>query len=370
MLIKRIMVCVSAAAVALLVAVPVAAQGGNDFQPPSFCLTEAIEIDDCIVLEVPPWGRGRPQQGSWLVEVVDGPCPVACPTTDNPRVHLADGELACNLPDPDNPASAGNECTAILYEVTTTSPEIPEADLVGILARAPIPFALDLDSEIEVFERCLGDPCDLMMGVHSCQEQLVRYVPLQPQRGIPFQENAYRFAVVGTGNRSVSSTTVGVGAYTEGLEVEYCEILGLGREIPPSCVPSCGNFSSEQTRTRSEIFTFKECSVRFDFDPATGEVLNFGLNICEEDQQCNEIDRCCELLDGEPDPDCPYCCEIVGPLNVKDIQVELPDQEGIEKTVVELPATFGDGFISAGSDSCSCRVIGGRVYCWGKNCPN
>ena len=31
---------------------------------------------------------------------------------------------------------------------------------------------------------------------------------------------------------------------------------------------------------------------------------------------------------------------------------------------------FGEGYVSSGTNSCTTRIIGGRVYTWGNPCPD
>jgi hypothetical protein len=318
MLVRRVLAWVFVVAV---VAVPAAAQD-PPLQPPFTCETESL--DGC-------WS-------TWKVDVIDGPCPVACPTEDNPEVFLlADDRLACNLPDPDTPGSFGNECSAILYRVEKLpicrAPEGADASSgsefgvqgmecshgVATLARGPIPGALGHLPGVSVSEPCEGSPHPVKLtalAINKCR-------------------------------------------------TEYCEILGFGRQIDDSCVPNCGNFNQNQATTRTEIFEFKTCLVKFEYDALTGGVLDFGLvgvtNACGAPgvgTPCCAVDS--SGLPARPESE--NCCRAFTG-NVGSLKLEIPGGEG------KLPATFGEAFVSAGTDSCSCRVIGGRLYCWGVNCP-
>jgi hypothetical protein len=50
---------------------------------------------------------------------------------------------------------------------------------------------------------------------------------------------------------------------------------------------------------------------------------------------------------------------------VTDLEVRLKDDKGTTLG----KGKFGDGYISTGGDSCTTRVIGGKVYTWGTPCP-
>ena len=142
----------------------------------------------------------------------------------------------------------------------------------------------------------------------------------------------------------MATTTVAVAEdYGEGWGVEYCTIKGLGRQIPDSCVPACGNFNANQTITKTEVLDFKGCKIEFVFDLTTGAVISAGI------------------YQGEPSP--PECK--FSEFEIGDLQVGIPGTSDPE----QQKATFGQALVSAGQESCSCRVIGGRVYCWGQNCP-
>ena len=108
------------------------------------------------------------------------------------------------------------------------------------------------------------------------------------------------------------------------------------------CVPSCGNFDENQTITKTETLNFKGCLLEFEFWLETGAVKSVTLLNPEDD---------CDFID----------------FGIDELDLGIPAT--LTSPATTLDATFGDGFLSAGPDSCSCRVIGGRVYCWGRNCP-
>lgn len=248
----------------------------------------------------------------WDISVTGGPCPVDC----NSPLDTS-GNLQC---------FGAGLCTGVSYYIDGKV----GADHVAVLARGPV-----VDPE-DAFAPCAGDPVT-GLGVHTCHEQTIRYNAAGEKR--------YSFYYVVDGNREPSTTTVSV---RKGNIAGSCEIIGVGQEIVVEdtgyCVPSCGNFDENQTITRREVLNFKGCWLQFDFDLNTGAVV--GVQKVDSD------------VPGDPDKDdCDFLDFPVGQLKVT-----------VPGGAAEF-ATFGDGFISSGTDSCSCRVIGGRVYCWGRPCP-
>lgn len=321
MLVRKVVVFAFVVAAAVLAAGPTAAQGpGSDS-----CVTQSL--------------NGK--WSNWEVTVVEGPCPVDCAT------NLDGQSIECN---------SGLDCTGIVYEISTAgkSYRVDKAAIddsgetglavsrrgggkgVVILARGPIPSGFG-GNGITVYPPCAGFTEFLKLGEGSCHEQAILY---SPPEGNP---DGFRFSVVVEGARDIATTAIGI----KKSKKEYCEILGFGRRIPDSCVPGCGNFNVNQTITKTEILNFKGCFVQFDFDLNTGEVLGVYKVEPPEDYE------------GGVDPD---DCDLV-PFDIGELTLEIPN------STVPMGGTFGDGFISAGTDSCSCRVIGGRVYCWGRNCP-
>src|SRR6185436_5287248 len=111
-------------------------------------------------------------------------------------------------------------------------------------------------------------------------------------------------------------------------------------DCPPTnaCVPSCGDFHPKQTIKRSEELTFNGCTVRFVYNAETGQVEDVFLPIDINPDTCN-------LLVNE----------------VENLEVKL------NGTTLGM-GTFGDGYISTGSSSCTTRVVAGKAYSWGKPC--
>ena len=322
MLVRRVVSFAFIVVAAVMVAGPLAAQGpGSDS-----CVTQSL--------------NGK--WSNWEVNVIEGPCPVDCST------NLDGQSIQCN---------SGLDCTGIVYEISKAGKSYwtDESAIDGdgesglavtkssggkgvvILARGPIPPGFG-GNGITVYPPCVGFSEFLELGEGSCHEQAIRY---SPPGGNP---EGFQFSVVVEGARDFATTAIGI----KKSKKEYCEILGFGREIPDSCVPSCGNFNANQTITRKEILDFKGCKLEFIFDLATGAVIDV------------------DLFD---DPEAPDDCDFVE-FGVGEMTLNIPDGNPARSISIPLDATFGDGLISAGTESCSCRVIAGRVYCWGKSCPN
>jgi hypothetical protein len=255
--------------------------------------------------------------GIWEITALGGPCPVVC----GGPYFTATGNLACD---------AAGTCTGTYYGIDGS----PGADHVAILARGTVMYA---GSEgVSIANRCEGDPSVTGLGEGTCHETTIRY------NSEGFKNGA--FVVVVDGNRNPSTTSVAV---KKGNKGGSCEIISAGELLDVvelgNCVPSCGNFDPNQTITKTEILDFKGCKLVFEFDLDTGEIV--------EVKQHPLNDVTCDFIE----------------FDVNELDVTVPGSAG---GTVTMTATFGDGFISAGDDSCSCRVFAGRVYCWGSPCPD
>ena len=205
---------------------------------------------------------------------------------------------------------------------------------------------------------CVGDSAT-NSGVGSCHENAIRYNPDDVVDG-PFW-----FAVQGL--REFAATTLTL----KSNKIDRCEILGVGdlleeNVLPDGCVPSCGNFDEEQTITKTEILDFKGCKARFEYNLATGSVLNFGAACDTGLFPTVNLTNCCA-----ENPNDPNCIPLAA--DPCDFPEYLADDGGVTVTLPfssgPVPINFGDGLVSIGTESCSCRVIGGRIYCWGQRCP-
>ena len=140
----------------------------------------------------------------------------------------------------------------------------------------------------------------------------------------------------------------------KGTKTEACAITGLGLEtvqVANSCVSSCGNFHPKQTLLKDEVFRFKtgsgiQCFAKFERDLTTGEVISFSAD--------PRSDPACDFLENDV-----AALQLL--LNGIAIGASTSDPDGKGQT--------GDGFLSTGSDSCTTRIVNGKVYTWGSPCP-
>jgi len=255
--------------------------------------------------------------GSWKVEVVDGPCAVA---------------------DPANPSCGQGSNTGIQYKVTIlTGSAFPDSISTLVTVNNTVSTA----TGNYVFPACQGDlATDL--GERSCHEQAVR-VAATPVDSLT---ETFWVVVAGTHKQPVPTSVV----TKKKLSVQSAAILGLGLDLPEGCVSTCGNFDPDQTLKKVEIVDFKGCSVEFDTSLTTGAVLNVTLlPVCSSTPTgpCS-TNASCSFYPG----------------NVSDLQLY---QNGVGTLGT---GNFGDGTISTGSNSCTTRIIGGKVYTWGSApCP-
>jgi hypothetical protein len=275
------------------------------------------------------------------------------------------GYVDCDVPnDPQDPSQLVGDpdgfCTGVQYSVSGNKPIAQAAVLAynpaflydGLYVKA---IAGPSSSNV-VNDPCVGDS-STNSGVGSCHENAIRYNPEDVADG--------PFWFVVEGRREFSATTLTL----KSNKLDRCEILGVGdfveeNVLPDGCVPSCGGFDEDQSLIKTEIIDFKGCKARFEYNLLSGAVLNFGAACDTSLFPTVDYTNCCA-----ENPNDPFCngdpnlvCEFPT-YNAEDgnVQVEL---DGIDH-----PVNFGDGLWSIGQDSCSCRVIGGRIYCWGQNCP-
>ena len=214
------------------------------------------------------------------------------------------------------PCPEGGECTEIEYQVSGSPGEVYALEGKGVVKVSPGGEGTTI-----------GLPCEGVngFGEGACHEQAIRTIP----------DESGKFKITLDGQRRPSPTSVAI--RSEGFEA--CEILGIGLENSPN---------PEQTTQTTETVDFKGCVVEFTRDAATGEVVRARLT-----------------------PDSPARCEspflgkggILNPQPVTELEIRLKDGPSLGK------GKYGDGYISTGEESCTTRVVGGRVYTWGAPCP-
>ena len=221
------------------------------------------------------------------------------------------------------PCGDGGQCTQIEYKVDS-----PPEGAVYALEGLDV-FSVSGNGS-EAAAPCFGFPNDIpSFGVGSCHEQVVK----------AFLDDSRKFTVTLNGQRNASPTSVAIRGNGGPLA---CEILGIGLE---------SSRNPEQPTQTTETINFKGCVVQFTRDALTGDVLRAQLT-----------------------PDSPPTCTspfgFIGDARalVPQLVTDLEIRQAVGGSLGF--GKFGDGYISTGSESCTTRVIGGKVYTWGtKPCP-
>ena len=223
-------------------------------------------------------------------------------------------EGPCPVSDPSIPACTGQgNYTGIKYQNTGSA-----ADHLATLVTRNNDLSLATGNQ--VYSACSGDPLT-GLGKYSCHEKAVKINP---------SEQTVAFWVVVSGRKAPIETSI---AAKKGSCIKSFPIAGLGLEGPNAFL----------TTQKTETLVFKGCAVTFELNPTTGEVVNAyndpsqsDPNVTCSDLIVSTVDKLNLTLDG------------VGNLGFGQV---------------------GEGFISSGTDSCTTRVVGGRVYTWGSPCP-
>jgi hypothetical protein len=152
------------------------------------------------------------------------------------------------------------------------------------------------------------------LGKWSCHDEAVKVNP---------NGSVSSFTITVYGARGPAPKSV---VTKKGNKVGSCEILGIGEDGAASAAPV------------TETLTHGECSVVFTLNSLTGSVINAELS--------DDSPSGCQFFDNP----------------VSELELAL-DGESLGT------AQFGDGYVQSGTASCTTRVVGGRVYTWGKPCP-
>lgn len=173
---------------------------------------------------------------------------------------------------------------------------------------------------------CQGDSVT-DLGARSCHEQAVTFGCNQPTTS---------FWIVVKGQKAAVPLSM---AIKKGYCVKSYPINGLGSDLNPF-----------QATQKVETINFKGCAVKFTYDVVTGAVTSAALDP-------SSTKRACDIGENSEE-----CCAFNGGEDVSHLELRLNNQT--------LGAgVFGDGYVSSGTNSCTTRVIGGRVYSWGSPCP-
>jgi hypothetical protein len=185
-----------------------------------------------------------------------------------------------------------------------------------------------LPTGFQSYAACTGDPVT-ELGKGSCHEKAVKVNPNSAAAG------QFWLVVDKTKTSTLQSMVAKKGSCSKAFAV-----AGLGLDVNPF-----------QAAQKVETVNFKGCAVKFQFDVSTGAVVSAALD-----------------PDDSTKPVCPTgvndgsCCAFNGGEDVGHLELSLNGQP--------LGAgVFGEGYVSSGTNSCTTRVIGGRVYSWGSPCP-
>ena len=219
----------------------------------------------------------------------------------------------CAVSNPSSPACAASGAwTGIEYEITGA------ADHVATLVTSNNNVSVATGNQ--VYAACAGDPMT-GLGKYSCHEKAVKVNP---------DSYTHRFWVVVDGSKAPVETSI---VAKKGRSSKSFLIEGLGLPINPF-----------QALQKTETIVFKGCAVTFVFDALTGGVLS----------ATNDPDK--------SDPTATCSDVIVSTVDKLSLTLDVPGVGplGLGK--------FGDGYISTGENSCTTRVVGGKVYTWGSPC--
>ena len=294
----------------------------------SFAIVAAVLLCGTVAL-ADGKGRGHPPRN--VPTPAPSPPPTSCSTGQfEARVSGGPTFVPCDAP--------GGQCTEIEYEVASTHHGSKSR---GILVLQGVGVWDVLPKGSQWYPPCagVGGEHDSGFGRGSCHQQAIK---------VGIKRRATTFKVILAGLRQPSPTSVAAlddddHRYGhDGEDLEACTILGLGLEAGPE---------PDQTTLRKETINFKGCEVEFTLDAVTEEVAEARLLTFES-------------APGKPcqSPSLDEKTRIIKPLPAAELEVSVGE--------VNLGAgKFGKGYLSTGTESCTTRVIGGRVYTWGSPCP-
>jgi hypothetical protein len=242
------------------------------------------------------------------VTILAGPCPV---TSASPA--------ACE------PVGSFTGFTGIKYKVTGN----PDHAATVVTANNTVL----VPSGFQSYPACAGDPVT-GLGKYSCHEEAVKVNPNAAAAG--------EFWLVVEGQKAAVLQAI---ALKKGTCTKSLAIAGLGFDVNPF-----------QATQKVETVNFKGCAVDFVHDVLTGAVLSAELNVGESTKPV-----CSGAGPFAPGS----CCSEVISSDVANLTLNL-NVPGVGDLGI---GQFGDGYISSGQNSCTTRVIGGRVYTWGSPCP-
>lgn len=249
------------------------------------------------------------------IKVVAGPCAVTFGMC---------GTVPC-LPSQGAPRCAGPnevaEYTGIQYKNLSSSTSLNHvAALVTRNNEVVVP------SGTQVIKDCKGDPVT-ELGKRTCHADAVKF------NGVPASASFW-FVVKG---RQLPIETTVASKQTSSSSPKCFPIVGLGLTAS----------SSQLIQQVQRVTSQDGCAVDFITDSLTGDVLSAKLTAESLTNGCTS-----PSLNGDT----------IEPLDAAEFEVFRGSESfGSWK--------FGEGYIRSGQNSCTTRVIGGRVYTWGDPCP-
>ena len=175
----------------------------------------------------------------------------------------------------------------------------------------------------------VGDPIT-GLGKNSCHDEAVKVNPTG---------SVVNFTITVSGARGAAPKTVVV---KKGSSINRCEIVGIGEVGTAEIVAPVTEIIKEPGTN---------CAVEFTKDQVTGKVLHV--------QVTDDSGPGCQLHQT----------------SVEDLELVLPNTQ--IGTCTSPPCSLGkgkfgsgDGYVHTGPQSCTTRIVGGRVYSWGDPCPD
>jgi len=247
------------------------------------------------------------------VGVLTAPAAMATDPTPSGSCHA--GQYLVEAFGPSVVACGSGTCTEIRYTVSGGKPDhvatVVASGGTDCSTSSIVSVTGGKSSGNQWYAPGVGDPVT-GLGKHACHEEAAKINP---------DGTVTDFKVKVIGQRSPTPKTV---VTKKGNSIGRCEIVGIGEEGTVAPV--------------TETLRHENCAVEFTLDRATGTVLSAQLT-------------------ADSDPDCEFLTDDVANLEIK---------LGTESLGL---GQFGEGYIQSGNNSCTTRIIGGKVYTWGSPCP-
>lgn len=238
----------------------------------------------------------------------------------NPTVEILAGPCPVSGANPTACAASG-DYTGIKYKITGSPDHVATVVTANNTVLLPSGF--------QAYAACAGDPVT-GLGKGSCHEKAIKVNPNSAAAG------QFWVVVDKTKSAALQSLVAKKGSCSRSFAIS-----GLGFDVNPF-----------QAAQKVETVNFKGCAVKFQFDVVTGAVVSAALDPIESTKTACAV--------GQNDE---TCCNFNGGEDVSNLTLTLSGGRSLGSGV------FGEGYVSSGTNSCTTRVIGGRVYTWGSPCP-